>query len=92
MIEALRAAHIEMWNRNVVDQLGWYVHKIGDAIDTCPETDSPLQRGLEVQTFSCGGEQQVHRVGVVHIRHQVRDQCQLILFSGKERAGAIAAE
>jgi hypothetical protein len=31
---ALRAAHIEMWNRNFVDQLGWYVHKVGDAIDT----------------------------------------------------------
>jgi hypothetical protein len=28
------AAHIEMWNRNFVDQLGGYVHKVGDAMDT----------------------------------------------------------
>jgi hypothetical protein len=28
------AAHIEMWNRNFVDQLGGYAHDVGDAIDT----------------------------------------------------------
>ncbi len=34
VMEALRAAHIEMWNRNFVVRLGGYVHKVGDAIDT----------------------------------------------------------
>ncbi len=32
VMEALRAAHIEMWNRNFGDQLGGYAHKVRDAI------------------------------------------------------------
>ncbi len=78
-------------NLSKVD-LASHAFKFAPSHAESPETASPLPRGLVVQAFSCGGEQQVHRVGVVHIRHQVRDQCQLVLFSGKERAGAIAAE